>query len=278
VVTGTNNSQTIRVQNSGNAALSVNPVQVSGTGFSLSGLALPLNLSAGQSSTFNVVFAPQSAGSVSGNVVLTSNDPNSPSTAIPLSGTGSAATFVLNASSSALNFGSVILGSNNSQTVTLSNGGNSNINIQTISASGAGFSATGATAPLTLTPGQSVSLSIVFAPTGSGSITGSIQISSNASGSPLSITLNGTGVQPVSHSTTLSWAASTSVVVGYNVYRASVSGGPYTKLNTSLVSALTYADSAVQAGQTYFYVVTAVDSSGVESVFSNEATATIPTP
>jgi len=80
------------------------------------------------------------------------------------------------------------------------------------------------------------------------------------------------------HHADVSWTASTSVVVGYIVYCAPVSGVPYTKLNTSLVSALTYADSAVRAGQNYFYVVTAVDSNGAESVFSNEATATIPTP
>jgi fibronectin type 3 domain-containing protein len=32
------------------------------------------------------------------------------------------------------------------------------------------------------------------------------------------------------------------------------------------------------AGQLYYYVVTAVDSSGVESVYSNQASATVPTP
>jgi len=36
-----------------------------------------------------------------------------------------------------------------------------------------------------------------------------------------------------------------------------------------------YADLTVQAGQTYYYVVTAV-SGGVESVFSNEVTAVVP--
>lgn len=278
VVTGSNSSQTFLVKNSGNAVLTVNSATLSGTGFSLSGLTSPLSLNAGQSSTFNVVFAPQSAGSVGGSMTLTSNDPVSPSINIPLTGTGIAATFILNASTSAVNFGSVSVSSNSTQTVVLTNGGNSNLNIQSISVSGAGFSATGVTAPVTLTPGQTATLNVSFAPASSGSLTGSIQISSNAIDSPLNITLSGTGMQPVSHSARLNWTASTSVVVGYNVYRAAVSGGPYSKLNASLVTAETYVDSSVLAGQTYFYVVTAVDSSGVESVFSNEATATIPTP
>ncbi len=78
------------------------------------------------------------------------------------------------------------------------------------------------------------------------------------------------------HTATASWAASTSVVSGYNVYRGTVSGGPYTKLNGSLISVLIYADSTVQSAQTYFFVTTAVDGNGNESVFSNEAKAVIP--
>ena len=78
------------------------------------------------------------------------------------------------------------------------------------------------------------------------------------------------------HTATLSWTASTSTVAGYNVYRGSVSGGPYALVNTSLVTLQTFTDSAVQSGQTYFYVTTAVDGSGNESLYSNETTAVIP--
>jgi fibronectin type 3 domain-containing protein len=74
----------------------------------------------------------------------------------------------------------------------------------------------------------------------------------------------------------LSWNASTSTVAGYNVYRGTVSGGPYAKINSSLVAVLDYTDSTVQSSTTYFYVTTAVDSSGNESGFSNEVSATIP--
>ena len=87
-----------------------------------------------------------------------------------------------------------------------------------------------------------------------------------------------TVVTALQHSATLSWDASASGVVGYNVYRAAQSGGPYTRINTALESATTYADLTVQAGQTYYYVVTAVDSSGLQSVNSNEATAVVPMP
>jgi hypothetical protein len=78
------------------------------------------------------------------------------------------------------------------------------------------------------------------------------------------------------HSATASWTASTSPVVGYNVYRSSTSGGPYTKLNASPTTSLTYTDATVASGQSYYYVTTAVDASGAESINSNEQKAVIP--
>ncbi len=76
----------------------------------------------------------------------------------------------------------------------------------------------------------------------------------------------------------LLWNASTtSGVVGYNLYRGTMSGGPYTQVASRNTSS-TYTDSTVVAGQTYFYVVTSVDGSGRESVYSNQAQAVVPTP
>ena len=74
----------------------------------------------------------------------------------------------------------------------------------------------------------------------------------------------------------LSWTASTSSVSGYNLYRSTVDGSGYTKLNSSLVASLSYSDTAVQSGTTYFYVATSVDSGGDESANSNQASAAIP--
>ena len=65
---------------------------------------------------------------------------------------------------------------------------------------------------------------------------------------------------------------------GYRVYRGTVTGGPYTLMTSSLVPTTTFSDNGVTSGGSYFYVVTAVDASNNESAFSNQATATIPTP
>jgi len=79
------------------------------------------------------------------------------------------------------------------------------------------------------------------------------------------------------HDVTLNWNASVSSgVAGYNVYRGSVSGGPYARMNSSAVTITSYNDNAVQPGQTYFYVVTSISLNNVESSFSNEVMAPIP--
>jgi fibronectin type 3 domain-containing protein len=80
------------------------------------------------------------------------------------------------------------------------------------------------------------------------------------------------------HSVSLSWSpSSSSGISSYNVYRGSVSGAPYSLLKNSVNSTL-YTDSNVQSGTTYYYVTTAVDSSGMESAYSDDAQAVIPMP
>jgi fibronectin type 3 domain-containing protein len=64
-------------------------------------------------------------------------------------------------------------------------------------------------------------------------------------------------------------------VEGYNVYRSTVSGGAYARLNSSTVAANSYTDPTVQPGLVYYYMVTSVSFTG-ESFDSNEVSATIP--
>ena len=76
---------------------------------------------------------------------------------------------------------------------------------------------------------------------------------------------------------TLNWEESSDVaVVGYNIYRSNVSGGPYGKLDSTLDARNTYTDTTVQPGETYYYVLTAVDYAGVESSYSAQVIVTVP--
>lgn len=275
VTVGVINSQTLTIKNPGTATLSVTQASLSGTGFTSTGLTLPFSVPAGGSSTFNVGFAPASSGAASGSITLISNTPNSP-LVIPFSGTGIAATLQISASPASLSFGSLTTGTNAAQTVTLTNTGNSSVSISQVSESGAGFSTTGIALPLSLAAGQSTSFTATFAPASSGSLSGSVTVVSNATNSPLVIALSGTGASPASHTVSLSWTPGAPTYSGFNVYRGTTSGGPYTRVDTSMVSSTSYLDSGVSSGQTYYYVATEVDTIGTESGYSGEVSAVIP--
>jgi fibronectin type 3 domain-containing protein len=67
-------------------------------------------------------------------------------------------------------------------------------------------------------------------------------------------------------------------VVGYFVYRGTISGGPYERLERNPSGPPTFADMTVEAGQTYYYVVTSTTADHLESAYSKEVFATIPKP
>ena len=275
VAAGVTNTQSLVIQNSGTANLSVTQASLAGTAFSYSGLALPLSLPPGGSSSFSVAFKSASSSSFYANLTLTNNTPNSP-LVVPLAATVVSSVLQLTAAPTSLNFGSLPTGTNATQSVTLTNTGNSSMSVSNISVSGTGFSATGITVPLTLAAGQSTSFTVTFDPATTGSLPGTVTISSNAANSPLVISLSGSGTTPVSHSVTLSWTPSSTSFAGFNVYRGSVSGGPYTKVNTALITATSYTDTSVASGQTYYYVATEENSAGTESAYSSQISATIP--
>jgi fibronectin type 3 domain-containing protein len=183
-------------------------------------------------------------------------------------------TATLSLTPASTNFGNVALGSQANQSIQISNPGTSSITISQANVSGNEFSISGLNLPLTLGGGQNSTFQATFTPASAGAVGGSVSLVSNATNSPTNEALSGTGV----HVVDLSWTASTSSVVGYNVYRGTVSGGPYSRVNSSLVGATTYSDTTVSAGLTYYYVTTAVDSNNDESAYSNEATAAVPTP
>jgi len=131
---------------------------------------------------------------------------------------------------------------------------------------------------MTISAGKSVSLTVKFAPQSSGAASGKLSFVSNASNSPTVQGLTGTGVAASQHHVNLSWTASSSSVAGYNIYRGTYTGGPYSKIDTSLDARTSLSDSTVLAGQTYYYVVAAVNSQGTESAHSGEAKAVIPSP
>jgi hypothetical protein len=183
----------------------------------------------------------------------------------------SQAALSINATSVA--FGSVVLNSSATQTVTLKSTGTSAVTVNSAAVTGSGFTVSGSAFPVTLSPGQSVSLSVQFNPKSTGSASGQLTISSNATSNPKAvISLSGTGA---THEVDLTWNAPSGSITGYHVYRTA-SGGSSFQLLSSYCADTSYADTTVQSGQAYDYIVKSVNASGVESAPSNKTSVQIP--
>ncbi len=267
------------VTNTGGSSVTISQVAASGAGFGVSGISTPVTLAAGQSATFSGTFTPQSPGSVSGNITISSNASN-PTLTIPLSGTGNATAGQLAATPTALNLGNVVVGTSGIASGSLNASGASVI-VAAAGTNNAQFTVSGLSLPVTIPAGQSVPFTITFSPQTAVTVNATLTVTSNASPSSTTESLTGTGTPAPVHSVNLSWTASTSPnISGYNIYRAVYvnSCGSYSKINSLLNTGTIYTDSSVIDGVTYCYATSAVDSTGAESSYSNIAQAVIPPP
>lgn len=166
-------------------------------------------VAAGATCTISVVFTPSATGSRSASVSITDNALGSPQT-VALSGTGTQSGVSL--SPGDLNFDNQNVNTTSApQTVTLTNTGSTTLTLTAISIAGgdAGDFAetnTCGALPAQLAVGSSCTFSVTFTPLATGSRSASLRITDNAPGSPQTVPLSGTGIQP---SVTLSPASLT---------------------------------------------------------------------
>lgn len=280
VTVGSNQALSETVTNTGGSSVIISQVGISGTGFSLTGITAPVTLTAGQSTSFTVTFAPQTAASASGNVTITSNASN-PTLTIPLSGTGTAAPGQLTVAPTTLGLGSVVVGTSGTASGSLTASG-ANVTVTAASSNNSVFSVGGLSLPVTIPAGQSASFTVTFSPQVSAAASATLTFTSNAQPTTTTETLTGTGTPAPVHTVSLSWTASTSPnISGYNIYRAvyTTSCGSLSKINSALNTGTLYTDSVVTDGTSYCYAATAVDSNNAESGYSNIASnVQIPAP
>jgi hypothetical protein len=257
------------------SSVTISQAGITGLGFSMSGLVPPVVLTPGEHYTFSVTFTPPSMGNYGGSISVISNASN-PNLAIRLTGAGTLPpSGQLTVTPATIAFGNVSVGSYATQPGTLTAAGASVI-VTSGTVSNSAFSLSGLSFPATIPAGQNAQFTVTFTPQGSGPASGVVSFSSNGANSPTTASLTGTGVSS-NYTVDLSWNASSSQgVTGYNIYRGNTSGGPYSKINSGLDPSTSYTDSSVVAEQTYYYVTTAVNSSGQESGYSNETQAVIP--
>ena len=285
VVVGQKNSQPLQITNTGSKSVDLSALHISGANFSLQSAKAPIILAPGNNLTITVLFAPSAPATENGAFTISSPDLKTP-LSVPLLGSGEEPAPALEASPSSINFGSHALNSSNFQTVTLTNTGNVGLTVNAVSIVGVGYSITGLSSGVSLSPGQTLQFQVWFHPTTSGTSAATLVANVSPLPSPLKLAVSGSATisstgsptSASSHSVTLNWNPSASSVSGYHVYRGGASGGPYSRISSAVVTTLNYSDSSVLSGGSYFYVVTAVGTDGLESPFSNEVSADIPNP
>jgi hypothetical protein len=286
VVVGQSATQTLHLTNSGNAPLQISSISLSNKQFAISGPSLPRTVLPALGLDYTLAFTPTIPGNASASLTITSNAPQS-IPAISLAGVAEKVVVSLQITPSSINFGNQNVQTTTTKNVVLQNTGDVNVTISGVTAVGSGFGFSGVSPGFSLSPNQQVTFQVWFRPQTSGTASGSLSILSANLVSPESVSLSGDGISSTTSSPTppppatqhtvhLTWNASASVIAGYRVYRSTSSGQFYSPLFSKPVNALSFDDSTVTNGDTYYYVVTAVDANGVESLYSNQATANVP--
>lgn len=261
----------ITLVNSGSSNQTLIRAAVSGIEFGFWGLDFPITLAPGESVTFNATFAPAEVGASAGKIIL---DTGGSSLAIPFDGQGSEVG-QLSMTPTHLTFGNVSVGTSATLTGRLLSGA-TDVTIYSAGITSPEFALTGISFPLTIPAGHSKSYQITFTPGSRGEASAIIRFHGGSANLSTEQALVGTGMPPSSHSVNLSWNPAAVGVIGYNIYRSSSSGGPYSIINSAPDPNTSFLDTTVLGGQTYFYVTTAIASDGKQSAFSNSVEVVIP--
>src|SRR2546429_48120 len=188
VVGTTSAAQSVTLSNTGSSSLNISSIATTGDYTETNNCNA--SLGKGASCNINVSFTPTATGTRSGTLSVTDNASGSPQT-VALSGSGIAPAAALSPAS--LNFASQLVGTTSSaQTLPLSSTGSAPLNISHIATSGDYTQNTNCGG--SLGAGASCNINVSFKPIATGTRTGTLSVTDNASGSPQKAALTGTGV------------------------------------------------------------------------------------
>ena len=184
--------QIVMVTNNGNVAVTIASITLGGANSAEFGMSQTcgVSLAAGAECQISVTFTPAARGNFTGTITLMDNAANSPQT-ISLTGTGTSPTADLAPGS--LTFPGQFVGTTGlPQNITLTNNGNVALTISSVQASAQFGTTNGCTN--SLAAAGSCTLSVFFDPSSSGTQTGTLTVTDNATGSPQTIPLSGAGM------------------------------------------------------------------------------------
>ena len=212
-VGSTSAAQTVTFTNTGTTAVTISSFSLTGantSSFVLQDKTCSASLAVGASCTLAVSFKPAAAGTFTASVSIGDNATGSPQTTTLTGSTGGTTTTV-SLSPTSLAFPSTTVGSTSAtQAVTLKNTGTGAVTLSSFTFTGAGASSyllSGNTCSTSLAVGASCTLTVAFKPASATTLTASLAIADNATGSPQAVALSGTGL-PASSGITVSLSPS----------------------------------------------------------------------
>jgi hypothetical protein len=191
VVTGQQATLVVTMTNNGSATVNVLQVNHNAPEFTINHLKLPLTLKVRHSVQFDVTFTPRASGRVKDALEFISDAVNDPAY-VYLNGIGVPAE-PLTANPPQIRFGNVRVGDTEPSYETLTNTGTSSVTISKAKLENPAYTIADLDLPTTLTPSQSLTFTVVFAPQSEGATYGRINVVSDAPNPKLAIDLAGTG-------------------------------------------------------------------------------------
>jgi len=231
----------VTLTNTGSAAMNISGIVASANFAQTNNCGS--SLAAAASCTINVTFTPSVSGSASGMVSVTDNASGSPQT-VSLTGNGTAQNSPgVSFSPTSLSFGNQVVGSSSQPLpVTLTNSGTATLTISSITVT-ANFTQTN-NCGSSLAAAANCTINVTFSPATSGGLSGTVSVTDNATGSPQTVSLSGTGTTQ---------AAGVSVTTYHNDNSRTGQNVQETILNTSNVNSTSFGKLFSQATDGYSY-------------------------
>lgn len=188
---------TLTVQNVGTAPLTVTGMTSDSLAFTVSGVFPPFTLSVQASLTVTVQYIPPDRNEHSGQLTITSNDPERSRVLVGLKGRGAEGPKIT-VQPDSLDFGNVAVGESSERQVTVANGGDLALTVSAVEMSSTLFAVISPPVPFTVAPGDRQVMTLGFTPSSVGPQSATARITSNDAAMPaIVLRLAGTGVQPI---------------------------------------------------------------------------------
>jgi len=202
VVVGSSKTISDTITNSSLGSVTIASAKASNAQYEITGLAFPLMLAPGRSTSLSITFKPSTEGKPSGTVAIMMSSSSNPELDLAVSGSAVAAG-TLTANPASLPFGSIPVGQSQAQSASLTNSGGSSLTISEASSTNGAFTVSGLILPLTLAPGQNTTFKVSFAPRATGAVNAAVSFNgaawltagnvSNQQSSPTSVVVKVSG-------------------------------------------------------------------------------------